>query len=50
MVEAASVEWVATREVPRDELRALLVKVLVDGLAELLAAPPPEPRSRRAAK
>ena len=50
MVEAASVEWVATRAVPREELRALLVKALADGLVGLLAAPPAEPRGRRARK
>jgi AcrR family transcriptional regulator len=52
MVEAASVEWVATRSVTREELRALLVKALVDGLSELLVAPQagaagPRPRGRR---
>jgi hypothetical protein len=50
MVEAASVEWLATRAVPRGELRALLVKALVDGLAELLVTPPAEPAGRPARK
>lgn len=51
--QSSSVEWVATRAVPREELRALLVKALVDRLSDLLVAPAVEtvePVGRRARK
>ena len=53
-VEAASVEWVATREVTRAELRELLAQVLIGSFTALLGVgpggpkPPPQRGTRRA--
>jgi hypothetical protein len=37
LVEAASIEWLAKRDVPRDSVRDLLVDALFDMLAKVLA-------------
>jgi AcrR family transcriptional regulator len=37
LVEAASIEWLATRDVPRDSVRDLLVDALFDMLGRVLA-------------
>lgn len=37
LVEAASIEWLATRDVPRDSVRDLLVDALFDMLGHVLA-------------